>query len=738
MNFNLSDRKIIGLLLVALTFQVILLLWHMEIIKFGHKEETNTSKIVAGKINNIQNSLKRRPLDSLIWEPSAAPSEVYYYDSILTLSESTANIELENGTQINLSENTLITIEPIEESSESEIRIQLSQGNLQARNPYKITTIQDKKISLKLAKDSDVQVLKGKDGQYEVQVKKGSANLIKDQKALQINENQIIEINKTEIKKTEITNALIWSDLKTIRKYSYNTNESVNLEWQGKANELLVYKENNLWKTLDLDPQKKQKEMKLPLGEYRLSLSDGTKQSLRLPVQIWKAQPLQLIKPLPRNREKYGTYEFIWTGNSRFTSYEVEIKTNLGSQFFPSKLNRVSIPLNKDMDIQWSVWGIDQKGYRNPPKYYYPLYIRENPFAPPKLKKPKLIDPKKPKTSLLDFIIPKAYASNRSQALFTWEEIPGADIYFIEISEDKEFRNPILSKTIKKNSFQWMTENKNKTYYWRVAAGDSRGKMGQFTEPTLVEWQILKPKPKKIVKKPIEQKKVIKKIESKKKILSEEPKVLKKPEPKENKIEHKETRWLENLSVMYNPTYSIKNFAENGSTKANLNGMDIINFWLYSKWNLTENWKLNTLFNYNQSEYEPTPKDQFPFQENLNYQRILGFLDIQSDSSNFGYGLFIGNLTDVERLSFERIGTTSVMAYGPSLGLYGNLWLLENQTHLAIIYDGNRIGAVINQKLIYYLYSSIFTGVDLQLMYLKESSSSIFDLNTGVLIGISF
>jgi len=50
--------------------------------------------------------LRRRGTDSLVWEKSAADDVLYYYDSILTLAQSTASLKLFKDSEIRLSENT--------------------------------------------------------------------------------------------------------------------------------------------------------------------------------------------------------------------------------------------------------------------------------------------------------------------------------------------------------------------------------------------------------------------------------------------------------------------------------------------------------------------------------------------------------------------------------------------------------------------------------------------------------
>ena len=94
-----------------------------------------------------------------------------------------------------------------------------------------------------------------------------------------------------------------------------------------------------------------------------------------------------------------------------------------------------------DEDLEWSIIGFDKDGYKIPAKYSFPLYIRKNPFAPPKLNKPQLLK-KGRKTSLLyNYLIPKVYAADLKRTLFSWQAIEGATLYNLEISEARITQN---------------------------------------------------------------------------------------------------------------------------------------------------------------------------------------------------------------------------------------------------------------------------------------------------------
>ncbi|MGE0527571.1 MAG: hypothetical protein AB7P49_10945, partial [Bdellovibrionales bacterium] len=152
----------------------------------------------------------------------------------------------------------------------------------------------------------------------------------------------------------------------------------------------------------------------------------------------------------------------------------------------------------------------------------YDLFIREKLLGAPKLKVPVLRQPANTDdrgaclwrymgemimadTSkmghLVEMILPSAHADvsktepeakedaeqdAQLETVFSWEEVPGADHYIIEISETGDFRHPVVVQTTPRLEFRWYG-GKARSYYWRVAAGRAGGRMGVFSEPARLD-----------------------------------------------------------------------------------------------------------------------------------------------------------------------------------------------------------------------------------------------------------
>ena len=254
MSFKFSDNKVIVGLIIALALQIVILFWHLGWIPLFSSEPMSEGK-VAGYVESLDNTLKKRPINNLIWTSANEKEKVYFHDSLLTLSQSQASVHLDNGTEIKLSENTLITIEPPSKDSPEEIKIQFSKGHLQTRNPFKKSQIKDEQMTLSLKKDSHVDFSKNERGDYEVVVKKGEAQVLTTKAKETLTQNQILTFSKGEApKKMEIDTSLSWKVSQKARFYTHDGNSHVELFWQGNAEELILKTKKGIIKRIKLDP----------------------------------------------------------------------------------------------------------------------------------------------------------------------------------------------------------------------------------------------------------------------------------------------------------------------------------------------------------------------------------------------------------------------------------------------------------------------------------------------------
>ncbi len=84
--------------------------------------------------------------------------------------------------------------------------------------------------------------------------------------------------------------------------------------------------------------------------------------------------------------------------------------------------------------------------------------------------------------SILDFFIPTALAEESvGGPILKWAPIIGARSYRLEISNSPEFTKVIFKTEVKMSEYSWDAKSPG-TYYWRVAAVDSDGDVGQMSK----------------------------------------------------------------------------------------------------------------------------------------------------------------------------------------------------------------------------------------------------------------
>ncbi len=159
--------------MVLLLIETSLLLARMGLLPFFKIfSQTDESEKMAGRIVHVEKDLRRRGVNSLVWESYGDSEPVFYHDSVLTLEQSAATLALYNNTQVHLNENTLVTIEPNDKNHSGEIRLRFHRGGIRAQTADKDANVaaEDWYADIKPGSDVDMRRMGGVD---EVFVRKG-------------------------------------------------------------------------------------------------------------------------------------------------------------------------------------------------------------------------------------------------------------------------------------------------------------------------------------------------------------------------------------------------------------------------------------------------------------------------------------------------------------------------------------------------------------------------------------
>jgi len=460
-----------------------------------------------GELTLVKKNVRKKSNSSLVWEDTENSSQVFAYDSVLTLDQSTAEITLNSGTSITLHENTLVSIEPPSSRDGSgPVRLKFHRGSMNAhlgRDPasvdagdWVVEAEPKSKISVRStgsdkfeieSHGGEVRVLNSGETQSPTMVKMGQAVVVNDQKI-------------SEIK--EVLN-LQWSEPKDGKRiYTHQDAIPVRFQWEGEASDISIYEpESDHGSIIPINATDGEQLVTLGTGNFAIQLMNKGLLTYSRNISIWSAPKIYLLDPLPRERIKSDKpLPLSWTLNKEVSSYVWQISTDKefkniikSGETKDNTATTNDLPLGK---LYWRVLGKDEAGYIIPEIYSNPFYILEKPLEAPKLKVPKIITEPENESLLFkiwNFLLPQASADDGPapqnskklpkiyKAEFLWEKVEGAGSYTIEISETPDFRDSVVMTKTSSPRFVWKNF-KLSEYYWRVAAESKEGDLGLFSE----------------------------------------------------------------------------------------------------------------------------------------------------------------------------------------------------------------------------------------------------------------
>lgn len=723
-------------LLAALTIEVILLLWHMEIIVMPGTRHID-ELLPAGLVTSAENDLRRRSLNSLIWEKSVSHEPVFYHDSMLTLAQSQATLKLDNGAEIELSENTLVTIEPPPEQSPGEIRLRFRRGGLTSRNPFAASKIEGEDFSLSVKAGSDVELHQVDGENYEVRLKKGEAVATTSAGATEIRPNDVLRISKESSRRLSLNDSLKFQQKVWNRIYTHDKAVLKNMVWSGAAKQLIWQRPRAEEEAIDVAGVS-EKNLAIPLGMNIFYLKDQNQVSESIRIEVWPAPVLHLLMPLPRNRLHTQLPQiFMWTILQDIQGYRFKISGERGTKEIETQNNSVLMTFDEEDDALWSVWAKDKNGVEIPPLYDYPVFIREAPLEAPRLRSPKLREPASDKGASFDFwdwVLPKAYGENEFfEAVFSWEAVKGAKRYILEISATPDFRKPLVAKELPGTDYTWKNIRRGK-YYWRVAGGSSR-RLGLFSEPAeiLIDIATVKQQAAGVQVKISESNFQASQAAAPQNSISKEAKTNPSDATNESTSPSSSRRYL----FLIRTGYGVMEATTISSVKANLSGYKPVSIEMQTdlSTNPGTEWMLG--LSYMQNKFKPTSASEYPFQNELTMQQGRARITRRKDEKHSGFGMSAVWAPKVKRKADEAIELEHRTVLAPHFGLsYGDRLIYNLEMGPAI--GSSSYGALLDQRIIYKVSEDWRLGFETETLYLLEGSYHTLLFDGYLLLGYEF
>lgn len=670
------DRYLISGVIGLLIFQILFLLNNLGIIHLYENSSSSNfgNKQVIGKLVQKTSSVKRKGIDSIIWEDSDTHDPLYKLDSVLTLDHSTANLSLQGDVNLTIYENTLVVLEPLDETDDA-LRVRFHRGQMRSRNQqnYLIST---GVWSFSAAKGSELSLRSLLNDRLELEVSEGAVNLIHKQTGEQraVLEGKTFILDQHGLEEEREHEASLQIKNTPSRIYSHFFPVAVPVEFSGEATALHV-----------LHPDKHEESfpvagsrtlLGLNAGTYNLSLTAGDQRfSQNHILEIIPAPKLRYLSPLPRDRVEFGADRmFSWFALPGVESYELRMVSNNETLKTKSSISHLNFKAEKAGKFHWSVFAYDRQGYEIPPYYSLPIYFVPKPLAAPKLNSPMKApeirqpasDQKKEGASLpvrlfnqfASLILPAAWAEPvaRPQAIvFTWQAVNGADHYVVEISSKADFLKPEVIANVPKTEFKWLDYQKQ-IYYWRVAGGAADGRMGLFSEVqsfdvsklgsevgSIPYFQAAEVKPPPKNEKPVE-------IEKK----QEEA-----PKPAPTAVDEKKVAKKTTTRLSIGGSYWFVNQKSSEVDSIEFQGVALPSLSVLKTWNVGSK-VLTTELNYHSLQWQPKDEDAWPYQEEF----TATALDLNLHVS--GWGIILSQLPVMERKALESIEPKTKTVYGLS------------------------------------------------------------------------
>lgn len=428
---------------------------------------------------------QRKFLERVVWDRLQQNSPVYNGDTIHTAELSEATIWFEDGTVLDLSENTMAQVF---RHNDGTLAADLESGTATVDSSESTgLTLTAANVSVMVEAGTKISASKeGKTSDVNLSVQKGSAQLA-DGKALQAgNSLSLSESGETKSK-------LIVSAPYANQKILYHSTEDypVNFEWNNDE-------ENpSLLLTIAGDKDFRNKiqnisiknmnhaSVNLPKGTYYWKLAEADEDGKAKTAegsqyctgrfQIIQALQPNLLTPAAEYsyeyRKKTPSIRFIWTESEAATAYHFAVATNpqMQNPVLEQRSSSSSIIIStlKAGTYYWQVtpyYVVNRTGLANPSKVSSFQINQQGELTAPELLAP----------ANGDYINKK-----RSKISLSWQMEAEASAYKIIVSENENLRTPLFERQTTEN---YITLNRSEVsklkdgyYYWAVSQIDSEG-----------------------------------------------------------------------------------------------------------------------------------------------------------------------------------------------------------------------------------------------------------------------
>lgn len=229
--FGKTEKSILSIaLLILLAFSYFL---YDDSLLFP-KDQNNQLELI-GAVAVSQNDVRRKNLDTFSWVPASKKDKVYQNDSIYTGDRSEASVQLQDGTQIKIQPNSLITLN----LKNGQMNLDLRYGNLVG------TLAQGSSLTVKSGNDefklensekggSDIQFNKSHSGAVDLKLLSGGIKYINKDKTQALSKNAPVAVNAGALQQLQAPELVLLTEDNTTWVRA-TPQDPLPFEWSGKG-----------------------------------------------------------------------------------------------------------------------------------------------------------------------------------------------------------------------------------------------------------------------------------------------------------------------------------------------------------------------------------------------------------------------------------------------------------------------------------------------------------------------
>jgi len=481
-----SNRIVISVLLFLIFFfSLLLYLDFKRRVGIGDKE-------IIGIIRYKEKLIQRKIDGQVVWETVDRDTPISNLDSVRTADKSNVTIELNDKTQIDMDQNSMILLD----FSNQNINLDFAYGAFTAKRSENTN---DTKLNIKSGektielKNSDVKLTKTDEKNLNLTVDKGNAT-IKTKQGDQIIEKDQLATVKEENVEVQTAPVKLSKPVDRAVYIAGNSLVAVQFAWEppptnqkqaDMATTLEISEDYKFTKKIKKIPVTKENsiELKLPSSIYywRVVTNQNKKQadiSEVRKVSLISEEPIRLFSPTNNARYTFTSslpiITFSWNKSEYASSYKLEIAKD-------KEFKEVI----KTQDSHSNRFAIDNL---TEGKYYARVSSRfvATDTAPQiseviQFTVEKKVDLDPVEIAALETTATTVTAIEKEKFVLNWKGSPEYSNYEVQISDDKSFQNILESEKVTKNFHVPSKYLKKNAYYWRVRGITKDGKNSNFS-----------------------------------------------------------------------------------------------------------------------------------------------------------------------------------------------------------------------------------------------------------------